>query len=186
MGQRRHIICKKLCGDNVVRISQWAREISNWKLPWSGNWLHQSKIKEFIVIFLEPQKKSTDTNLTCGCAQSPVCVSMQTTIWVWLWSRDSLAGPINETYDPVTFDLCYTPLTITLTLVCQLMRLSTHVQLWAVSGWMRACLCVKVGDCVEVVLLHPLKKLVVSLCWGCGRTTQTSLCAFNAVEAVLC
>ena len=69
----------------------------------------------------------------------------------------------------VPFGLFHTHLTLTLaiqTLVHQLMWLRTHVRLRAMFGWRRACLCVRAGDCVEMVLLNPLRKWVVSLYWG--------------------
>ena len=41
----------------------------------------------------------------------------------------------------------------------------------------------KVGDCVEVVLLHALRKWVMPLC---GGMALMSLCLFDVVETVLC
>ena len=47
----------------------------------------------------------------------------------------------------VTFDLCHTLL---------ILRLRTQVQLWIMSDWRRArsVFVLRVGDCVEVVLLN--------------------------------
>ena len=73
----------------------------------------------------------------------------------------------------------FTDLTL---LVCQLMRSRTLVQ------HSREPVCMwKVGDYVEVVLLHPHRKWAVSLCWGCGcgGMTLTSLCAFWCCRVAL-
>ena len=50
----------------------------------------------------------------------------------------------------VAFDFCHAPITLTL------------------DNDPGAIMCSRVGDCVEVVLLHPHMKWIVPLCWGCG------------------
>ena len=119
-------------------------------------------------------QKKKKTDLSRGHAQSLCVWVFLFTIWVAVsWSRNLLAdvgGMVGVSRLRVTFDSCHALVTLTKpiqTLVRCLMRLRTYC--WQclaegepVSMW-------RVGDCVEVVLLYPLRKWVVPLCafWCC-------------------
>ena len=90
-------------------------------------------------------------------------------------SNTLLAGSIDVRGGrvPATFDLCHVPLLASQKWV---MRLRTQVELQAWSGWK-----ISVGDDVEMVLLHPSGKWVVSLR---GGVVEWHCVCFGVVKAV--
>ena len=77
------------------------------------------------------------------------------------------------------FDFCHTPPTLALAHPNPSTSVNELEDPGAIEGSVQLVESLSASEgLVEVVLLHPPRKWVVLLCWGCGEMALTSLCSF--------